>query len=64
MIAYDDLKQIISDDPQRLTGISINPFGQNLTLNQKELAQIDSRTGGMTSQRMDRSMQILIITEM
>lgn len=63
VVAYDDLRQILTDDPKRLTGISINPFGQNLTLNQKELDIIDSRTADMTQRRTDPSVQILVVGE-
>ncbi len=63
VIAYDDLRQILTDDPKRLTGISINPFGQNLTLNQKELDIINSRTADMTPRRTEPSVQILVVGE-
>lgn len=52
VISYEGLMQIISDDPQRLDGISINPFGQNLTLNREELALIDIRAPGTAGCRM------------
>ncbi|HML35979.1 MAG TPA: SseB family protein [Bacillota bacterium] len=52
VISYEELMQILSGDPQRLDGISINPFGQNLTLNREELALIDIRTLGAARRRM------------
>jgi hypothetical protein len=46
--SLDELKHITLEDPQRLTGIAINPFGKSLMLRQENLRQIDAATEGIS----------------
>ncbi len=58
VVSYLDIIKIITDDPQRLTGLSINPFGQNLALSRDELALTESRRA-YAARGKDLSVRIL-----
>ncbi len=51
--SYDDLKHKVIDDPQKLSGIVINPFGKMLLLRLELIRQIDVKTEGMSFKRVE-----------
>lgn len=59
-VRLDDLKHILTDSRQKLMGIAINPFGKALLLTEKNLAEIDYFTEGMTLNRVDHNKPLLL----
>jgi hypothetical protein len=53
VLSFDDLKHIVLEDPQNLSGIVLNPFGKMLLLRKPEIAQIDATTEGLSVRRAD-----------
>ncbi len=53
VLPLDALKHIAIDNPEKLAGIVINPFGKTLFLRHPQLKEIDSFSEGMTLARMD-----------
>lgn len=53
VMPIDILKHIVTDLPQQLTGVVIDPFGTSLALKQPQLRELDSLTEGMSVQRTD-----------
>ncbi len=52
-MSFDALKHLAIDNPTRISGIAINPFGKALLLRHPQLSEIDSATEGMTLKRTD-----------
>jgi len=48
LYSFDELKTFVLDNPQRLSGIAIDPYGSSLMLKQEHIKQIDAELEGMS----------------
>jgi hypothetical protein len=51
---FEALHHIVTDDP-KLTGIAVNPFGDQLVLNRRDLAVAEDAATGMTHERVEHT---------
>ncbi len=51
--SYDDIKHKVIDNPQKLSGIVINPFGKMRLLRLDLIKQVDAKTEGMSVERIE-----------
>jgi hypothetical protein len=56
---FDVLHGCVTDD-ERLAGIVINPFGNQLVLKRRELAEIENAATGMTRERIAHSGKLIL----
>ena len=59
--SLDELKHITLEDPRKLTGIAINPFGKSLMLRQDNLRQIDAATEGISIFKTEHESNIKLL---
>lgn len=60
MCSYEDIKHKVIDDPQKLSGVVINPFGKMLLLRLELIRQIDAKTEGMSIERVEHSKKLCL----
>jgi hypothetical protein len=57
--SFEALYGCVTDDP-RLAGIVINPFGNQLVLKHRELAEIENAATGMTRERVEHREKLIL----
>ncbi|WP_164914341.1 enhanced serine sensitivity protein SseB C-terminal domain-containing protein [Aminipila luticellarii] len=61
-MTYENLKYLIIDSPEKINGVALNPFDENILLDREVMELIDARTMGMTLKREEFQGKIMLRT--